>query len=280
MEEKLPPNPESNSEQNPLWYQSMPFRILLVIIICILCYLGIRQISNISSKSIFTQYDPLYADSIDLSLDSVKMDSVNHDSIKIDWKDSTNKKDSILLNNPDQPKNDSLDIDLFSVNTSYERIKSDYGDDLDDGTYNSVLPEGGLFEELLLPESLRGSNNPIFNTFYEQNILAPKSILKLLPIAGKNILIKNNSADDEAILDLLTESESVVAILVVNRKGTVVYSTNRKQLNRSIGALLPQIAISETTLSWQQVKNSNIVSLPLFHTYGKIGTVILISKME
>lgn len=275
MEDKSP-TPERHSQESVLWYKSTPFRILVIILICVLGYFGIKQISKASSsKSIFTQYDPLYTDSTDLALDSI-----TDESGKIGLNDSIQVDTSILTRNPNQANKDSLEIDLFSVNTSYENIKSGYDADIADITTNSVMPESGLFEELLLPENLRGSNNPAFRTFYEKNILSPKSILRLLPIAGKNILINNNSTDDEAILDLLTESESVVAILVINRKGIVIYSTNRKQLNRPIKALMPRIETSKTTLSWHQENNHNIVSLPLFHTYGKIGAVVLISERE
>lgn len=219
-----------------------------------------------SSSKIFTQYNPTPLDSIRQSVDST-----------VTEEDKT-RLTKVIESEPvaEQPEQhiDSINTGIFSVNTTYDKIVSRSIPD----RQNTPVQEG-LFEKMLLPQEM----NPEFENFYEtyrnENILSSQSMLKVLAIAGRSILLEHNDADDQLLMQVLTESEKVNGILIVNTEGSVVYATNRKYLNASLTSIMPEIDISKIVISWYQKADENIVYIPVFHTYGKIGTAVLITQI-
>ncbi len=214
------------------------------------------------SEKFFTQYHKLSHDAAD-SLGAHREENK--------MVDSTGRliEPSIIEN----PK-DSTNAGIFSVNTHYDKItKTTIPNKL-----SGVEPEG-LFEKLLVPEDENQEFENFYKTYRHQNILSSESLLKVLAITGRSILIEHNDADDQLLMQVLTESEKVNGIIIANEMGHVVYATNRKYLNTLIASILPEIDLTKLKISWYQKGNENIVTIPIFHTYGKIGTAVLITQV-
>ena len=219
-----------------------------------------------NSKRIFTQYDGISQDSIIRRVDSTASDpdeTVMTDATEGDYNEAK----------PDEPA-DTTSSGIFSVNTTYDKI-------VETAVPNkqiTVDPEG-LFEKLLMPEEKDQEFENFYNTYRNQNILSSESILKLLAITGRSILLEHNDADDQLLMQVLTESEKVNGIIIVDDGGKVIYATNRKYLNTLLVTTIPEIDLTKLKISWYQKGDENIVAIPVFHTYGKIGTAILITQI-
>ena len=131
----------------------------------------------------------------------------------------------------------------------------------------------------MLPEESELDDEADFATYFQKDIVSSKSVLKLISIPAKRILSGNGTADDLDLLDVLTESKNIVNILLVHRKGKVVFSaTNRNLVNMPIKEVLPKVNQISTVLSWYEEDGQQIASIPLHHTYGRIGLAVLITK--
>ena len=136
-----------------------------------------------------------------------------------------------------------------------------------------------MFEALLLPAEKDEEFEKFYENYRNQSILSAQSILKVLAITGRSILLENSDADDQMIMQVLTESEQVNGIFIIDSKGKVTYSTNRKYLNMPIVTIMPEIDLTKIKMDWYQKEGENIVSIPIFHTYGKIGTAVLVTQI-
>lgn len=271
---------EENNKNKPLfklitekdWYKSTWFITACVLIVIIVAYWAFSRINE--SKKVFTQYDPI---------DSTRTKDLPAENSLLDT--SLVKVDSISLEDPNPPgKNlppatdtnaNAKEKSIFKVNTTYDKIVAEPAPN----PIGKAAPglSGDLFEELLLPENPQADTERSFNEYAQEKMVNAKSVLKLLSIIGEAILLDDNTSENQAILEAITESEHILGILIVDRKGRVVYATNRKYVNGSISNILPKVALDSDKLSWFQEENQTVASLPLFHTYGKIGLAILIT---
>jgi hypothetical protein len=256
------------------WYKSTWFITICTLIIVITGYWIFNQINE--SKKVFTQYEAIKNDSINAEGLRTKNDSLNQSIIQ---NDTTAVK---VINTKDGKINQTKDTNsivekesIFKVNTSYDKIVAEPLP-LPLGERNPGST-GDLFEKLLLPEKASKDFEDSFNQYALEKIVTSKSILKVLSIAGKAILLDENTSENQTILEAITESENIQGILIADRKGRVIYATNRKYVNGSISNILPKIVLDSDKLFWYKEDNQTIASLPLFHTYGKIGLAILIT---
>ncbi len=288
MKENNDINPETSAEKKKTSWWTW---LALIIIFGVGGYFGFQQLGILSTNKIFTEYPPISNDTLlDTSpQDSILENNVLGDSTQVALEDSTEiafSQDTVVENTPQyetpQPVETST-VDLFKVNTSYGKIDSatakaaakvEVGTNEDSKFKTNST---GLFEELLMPENVDANFEKAFAEYSQIPIVSSKSILKLLSIIGKQILVGKNTDDVQDIIQILMESDNVVGILIVDRKGKIIYTTNQKQINAAIQNIMPKVDIKSNNLSWYQEVDKTVAAVPLFHTYGKIGVAVLVT---
>lgn len=292
LEEHVTPEPEKKKS----WFASSLGILFLLTLVGVGGYYGYQKIvKGFSTKGMFTKYKPIVTDTLTLPTDTTSSveenldDSVNSilstqdsiDFINENFGSADSTVDSVMVvENPNPPieEEDSNLSDLFKVNTTYDEIDDDIVLDTLEVVDNNILTSDGLFEELLLSEEMDKALVTSFDKFANQKIVSSKGVLKLLAIAGKQVLLGKDTEDVKAILGILIEAEEVKGVMIADRKGKIVYATNQKYVNFPLRKIIPQVDVNMDNLSWIENGEERIVAMPLYHTYGKIGYAILVSK--
>lgn len=227
--------------------------ILALILITAIVYIVVK---NGHGKYIFTQYPPLVQDSL-ITQEKPVIKETTSDSINTDTVDYIEQEE----------------MDIFRVNTSYDELKFDSISAL-----NQSQTAHSLFEKLLLPDDRQGIRNQSIHQYLNREIATSRSILKLIATIGKNILVDQYDRDGEEILMSLTESADITGVIITNRNGIIVSSTDRKHLNSNVRILFPNLDMEGDSLNWVETSNQVISSIPIYHTFGRIGTGVLITN--
>ena len=238
-----------------------------------------------TDRKIFTEYKPIrYKDTI--ALDTLVNATENQ------------LVDTVVAHSPDTSVIAAVQVDeppgtsevndstaspsignLFKVNTEYDEISIDDQTNLA-GYQDTALNTDALFEELLLSGSEVQKNKAAFAKYARKKMVPTHSVFKLLAIVGKRILSGKGSSEDQEILEVLMAADQIQDVLLVDRQGRVVYATNQKHRNAQIKQLIPQLDLDLNSLTWFENDNRIVTAIPVFHTYGKIGTSILVTDKD
>ena len=236
------------------------------------------------TKGLFTTYNPL----------SPEPETDNNypleDSLLVSTKESwasmtdTIVSDTVISDIADNtvaPEDTLSDIEIdsssatanpFKVNTSYEKITNLPA--IEDEK-ESVGKADDLFSELLLPS---GEDKIAIGQVFDQGTISYQSVLKLVVIAGQSILLEDYIKTSEEMIDIIAESDNISEIYIIDRKGNVAYTTQKPIAYKSIGKVVDDLNLDVRTVKVHQVDNKFIISIPIFHTFGKIGLAILFIK--
>jgi len=252
--------------------------VLLILAICLVGYfLFMGKFPNL--RGVFTTYDKLSYDSIPDNNDTSSMinstrreDTLDVLSIK---RDSLESKE-IVLKTENQTKKDTSvsksNESIFHVNTSYEKIP----DAQLSAEKKNMVPQhqvdSELFSELILTNE--EEKNTLSKAFSDNNI-SYESILKLLTIAGQDILLKDKNHISQTIIDTFGDSDKISVIYIVDRKGNISYSSHKTLANSAILSSLKNINLESNILEISEINGYTWVSIPIFYTYGKIGNVLI-----
>lgn len=288
MKENNNTNPAVTTEKKKMSWWTWA---LLVAVIGVGGYFGYQKMGDFSFNGIFTEYPPIVLDTLvvanlqDSVLDNMELlDSTSTmitDSTATVFPEDSVETEVAKIGIPQV--SGTATVDLFKVNTTYGKIDSATAISADkvkiESAETSTLQIMGtdLFEELLMPENVDEDFEKAFLQYSQSPIVTSKSVLKLLSIVGKQIILGKNTNDVHDIIQTLTESESIENILIVDRKGRVVYATNQKQINVAIQSIMPKVDMESSTLSWYQGSGKTVAAIPLFHVYGKIGKAVLVT---
>ncbi|NNF33109.1 MAG: hypothetical protein HKN68_03325 [Saprospiraceae bacterium] len=211
----------------------------------------------------FTEYDPLPIDST---------------YIKLDTSATKEKPDSLTIK-PDTIRNDEIEeklaptdstsvADLFKLNTDYQEL--DPNEQLDRSTEEE--PDD-IFSQLVLsklePSEIKTLNEISLN-------VGIRSILQMLSTTAIEILTDVQTKYHLSIIEAMEMSPVVQGIIISDRSEKIQYATNKKFKSQYLFDIFPRNSLTEDKLVIQQMNNLRLISLPVHHQYGKIGTIILI----
>ncbi|WP_020535790.1 hypothetical protein [Lewinella cohaerens] len=139
-------------------------------------------------------------------------------------------------------------------------------------------PATNMFSELLFAANTSDTSYTAHQRFLANKMVSLETTLKILATIGKDILLNGNSDGAKEIFASIVKEEGIIGILVADRKGLVVYSSNNKFIDGNIKNIFPNMT-STTPVLGQRITNDQLVSsLAIYHTYGQIGNIILITK--
>jgi hypothetical protein len=248
----------------PSWIKN-PFVIIgAAIVLIVVIYFLLPYFKSL--KSPFTQYKPLPIDSTYIKLDT-SSEIKPADSISVEM-------DSIQEDGGDEedlvPVDSSSIANLFKLNTDYQEL--DPNEQLNRGIEEN--PDD-LFSQLILVD-LEPTEIQKLNSF-ELNF-GIKSILQMLSATGVEFLSGVKTKYHLDIIEAIEQSENIQGLLIANRGEKVTYSTNKKFQNQYLFEVFPGMSLTDEKLIIQDIDNLQLISMPIHHQYGKIGTILLILK--
>lgn len=235
--------------------------IIFVIVIAFLAYLGLQKYGTDFSKSkIFTQYPthsktdkPSKGDSLAF-LEKIAEDTteVVIDTLKV--------IDSIEIMDvePVPKKEVELEKPVDTVQVVEQIYPSKNANSLEEDLFNQLIQV----------------NQSKYSAFYKKDILTYKTLFKLAAITGKTTLLEGRMQTIE-LFEALVEEKEIAEILVCNRQGKIIYTSNSKFKQRIIQSVLPGIRMEQDFLEHFEVGDKWLTTIPIYHTYGRIGTVVV-----
>jgi hypothetical protein len=233
-------------------------RLIVLLIIALLSYFGYNKLVEANIISGFNKsYEQNKIDSLKTDIDTFNLinNIPNQDSgvVKI-------KVDTM----PAHPKS------IFTVNKTFDSIGVTASKPIKSKNNGS-----GLFEELLLKDEINEDN---YYGLLEKDIVSTKNTIKIIAIASKGILTNENYSNNEEILNTISEADQIVNISIINRKSIITFSTDKKIFSNQSMDIFEEIDLSSTSINISKQKEYTLVTFPIFHLYGRIGTVILKTK--
>ena len=154
---------------------------------------------------------------------------------------------------------------------------------------DATAPSGqrrGLFEELMLPapamaESGRkgGAKAPAedFASLAREPSLDYAQLTEIVANLGSEILSDpaGQAAGAARVLDVIASGQGINAVLVADREGVIDYASDRHYLRRSVAALVSSDVVGLDRIRLVSGAQGRLVVIPLFHTYGRLGTAIV-----
>jgi hypothetical protein len=97
-------------------------------------------------------------------------------------------------------------------------------------------------------------------------------------IGGQDILTGKGGAKSEMILCAKSESDNIFDIYIVERKGNLAYVKPKPKVNASVHRLLAELSLDVNHVKVTELVGHFHISLPIYHTYGKVGIAVLSIK--
>ncbi len=287
MEENKNSNQSDEDNINGNWYDSNYARIAILAIVIVLAYIGFNQIreSYVNRNVTHTTGVSVGPDSLNMLLfnDSIRNAETGDSELnRIEKLQNSNSESTLDHVDSTSSTKDSGEVDLFKLNTHYDKIKVDPAGSIF-SSKSTELRTGSndLFDALLIPIGEQaGFNRELYERYYKADFISFKSTLKILGIAGKQLLMGNNSADSQSMLQTISESNKVQSLIIIDNYGAIKYASDQKIINNNIHEVMPDIDQDKSTLSWYKKDDMNIITFPLFHTYGRLGMAVVIIKIS
>ena len=245
----------------PGWMKNPFVLIGFSIVIIVALYFLMPFLKTIESP--FTKYEPLPIDSTYIKLDTTASKKIN-DTLTI--KPETIPNDEIEEELP--PTDSSSVSDLFKLNTDYQEL--DPNEQLDRST---VDEPDDIFSQLVLADLEPSEIEKLNEISLDIGI---KSILQMLSTTAVEILTDVQTKYHLSIIEAIEMSPVVQGVIISDRVYKIQYATNKKFNNQYLFEVFPRNSFTEDKLVMQQENNFQMISLPVHHQYGKIGTIILI----
>ena len=290
--------PTRNTKKGRIKNRILYFTLFLILILILFYFF--KDSKYLSPIQKFVQRSPtIAADSLrdsESEDDTIGISNVSSDFFKFKTKYDTLAEQEIIQ--------DSSQIELVSeTSLDNDSLGTIQLDDLGDSTaINSeqLIPENSIDDNAPIETTLIQKSDPINNETYDlfdellvtgstqdkselrtainnkKDSFARKSTLKILSICSKNILLNINKEDNEEILLSLADAETISSLQISDRNGQIVFSTANKLLNRQLSKVYPEIKNEQQGLECLDSGQNELCSLPIFHTYGKIGFGIIV----
>lgn len=243
---------------------------------------------DFEKSSMFTQYGELKKDTIQAIIPDttaevvVDTSLVNGDTLPL-------KNTSAILPKLDSTKQGKEGSDsgeatvAIAIDESYKFGADEQKNNSDSlftnsNNYHPISIKSTIFNELLLANNPIDTSQIAYKNFFTKNIVTSKTILKIVATVGKNVLINGNTEDAKDIFESIVEEAQIIGILLADRTGKIIYSSNAKFLHGTIDSVFPAINTNQHSIGWGNNEHQLVTSLAIHHTYGQIGNVVLVTQ--
>ena len=291
---KEPKNPQDPVDQHSLIQYILARPLLLLALIFIAIVIVVSTVVGMKGKwpsrsDIFTEYVPMKFDSLGNAIETPALsdaDSLNQDSDTMSrgYENVSNTKvisssdksrgnaetirpDSSAINNAD-----TQHISLTKFNTSYKKIDIQTEVSRDDKVLDFET-SNRLFRTLLI--SSPEDEQKLVDIFAGET-LSHVAIMKAISLAGQSIILNQNNVLATELLDVFVSSDNISSIYILDGNREIQGSS---PLNNSTASTLNSIKSSDLDSQKIEIINTNnvkIICLPIFHTYGRIGTAVVV----
>ncbi len=141
-----------------------------------------------------------------------------------------------------------------------------------------LTPKQGFFDSFSFGNNQADTVAAAYQQFFNQELLSSKTVLKILAITGKDVLLNGISTDAKDVFASILSEKNVSGILLCDQNGAIKYATNAKFEARNIQQIFPDFDATNPAMGWGSSETEMVTSMPIYHTFGKVGTVILVVK--
>ncbi len=281
---------DSETNKKGFFKRNTWFKWLLILsVVAAIVYYSVYFFpEDFSKSSIFTQYKELKDTLLISPLDSVggqfdSIDTANDTLIVSDSLAIITATDSLYN---EYALTDSTNVHEPIIDESYKfgadgaKVggQSETADANSKGNSSKLASNADMFNELLFAATPSDASLPIDQRFLANKLITSETVLKILATVGKDVLLNGNTDASKEIFASIVREEEIIGILVVDRKGQVVYSSDSKFIRGNIKNIFPKITLTSPVIG-QRIANNQLLScLAIYHTYGQIGNIILITK--
>ena len=121
-------------------------------------------------------------------------------------------------------------------------------------------------------------NNIEFNWLSNNDNKIGREVYGKILLTGKDILINGISKDTKDIFTNIVAEENITGVLLCDKQGKIKYATNTKFENAYIKQIFPDFDTNNPSLGWGGNESQMVIATPIYNTFGKVGTVILITR--
>lgn len=133
---------------------------------------------------------------------------------------------------------------------------------------------GTLFDKLLLRNTTNKNDIDFIQNLAIRKEFSIKSLVQILSITSKEVLLNGSSDDKSEILETILSSSPIKSITILNYDQQVVYTSDHKAKYATLKDSIPNTQY-ETKISILRNENSDVLTIPIFHTYGLLGVMKL-----
>lgn len=176
--------------------------------------------------------------------------------------DSLDNKNALT----DDPKSDSLLMRQKGANRG--------------GILNKYSSDEAVFEALSPSNGASEKNRMLLNKFRSNQIISLETSLKLLSMAGLNILTNKKTEFDLNLFSLIKDQKNISNFYIVDKDGIIFYDAKTNMIYTEISNILDSIVLTSDRLEIGERPGQIVMSYPIYHSFGKIGFVVLIMKND
>jgi hypothetical protein len=176
----------------------------------------------------------------------------------------------------EKPENNHLTSDisdgsyLFDLSTKHEQ------NHLDQKFTKTILnEEDDLFSQLMLSDLSSSELTKLQNIHFNAKL---KPIIQILSSTAKIILSGETGQYHLDVLQALEQFSSINGIIISDKDDKVKYATNKKLKHIFLFEVVPVKSFLFEKLNISKVYGYQLLAMPVYHLYGRIGMVFLILR--
>ncbi|MTB51225.1 hypothetical protein [Lewinella sp. W8] len=145
----------------------------------------------------------------------------------------------------------------------------------------AATPESAGTEDIfdgLLPATFQSPDaEQVFRATYTARTVSTRGIYKLAAIAGRSLLI-DATPEVLEMLNVLAAEEAIASLVVSDRVGRIVYTSNPRERNRMVSAVYPDLPVTNEAINWLRQDGLTTTGIPVFSVGGRVGTVFVTTE--
>lgn len=143
---------------------------------------------------------------------------------------------------------------------------------------NKYATDEAVFEALTSSNGYNDKKQFLLNKFRGNQIFSLETSLKLLSMAGLNILTNKETDADHTILSLIKDQKNLSNFYVIDKEGVIYYDAKTNMLYAKISDITSSVVLSANNLDINEASGLTVLSYPIYHSFGKIGFIVLMMK--
>jgi hypothetical protein len=183
-----------------------------------------------------------------------------------------------LVSSPKKENDSTVSKSFLKVNTKFDSLVIVKKVVNNISILNKYATDEAVFEALKNTDGYTDKKQLLLNKFRDNQIFSLETSLKLLAMSGLNILTNKKTDADLTLLSLIKDQKNLSNFYIIDKDGIIYYDAKNNMTFSRITDITNSLALSANYLEVSEDSGQIILSYPIYHTFGKIGFVVLMLK--